>query len=62
MQKLPPEEYEELIKKAFREASKEWLDKQFTIFGRWTFKGIVSLLIAFVGWFILHSGFVRLIK
>jgi len=62
MERIPPEEYEEIIKRAFREATKEWLDRQFALFGRWTMRGIISILVAFLGWFILTSGFVRLLK
>jgi hypothetical protein len=34
----------ELFKQAIKEASKEWLDEQFSSFGKWTAIGIGSVL------------------
>lgn len=44
MSDLDKEEQKELIKAAFREAAMEWLDQQFSTFGKWTLAGIASAL------------------
>jgi hypothetical protein len=33
-------------KQAIKEALEEWLDKQFTSFGKWSLKGIVAVALA----------------
>lgn len=33
-------------KQAIKEALEEWLDKQFTAFGKWSLKGIVAIALA----------------
>lgn len=42
----------ELEKEVVKEAIEEWLDKQFTRFGKWSFTGICCALLAwiFYGW------------
>lgn len=40
---MTPEEQKELQKQAFKEAISEWLDKQFSAFGKWTLRGISSI-------------------
>ena len=43
-------------KEAIKEAITEWLDAQFSKFGKWTMSGIVSALIAFLAWSYLTSN------
>lgn len=54
MDKFTPEEQKEIVKDAMKEALKEWLDKQFAAFGRWTFYGILSAGLALFAWVYLH--------
>lgn len=44
---------EELMKKAAKEAIKEFLDEKFAAFGRWSFYSIGALIIVAVLYFIL---------
>jgi len=39
---MSPEQQKEAIK----EALEEWLDKQFTAFGKWSLKGLVAFALA----------------
>lgn len=39
---MTPEEQKEAVK----EALQEWLDKQFTLFGRWSLRSIGAVLLA----------------
>lgn len=43
---MTPEEQKELQKEAIKEAISEWLDKQFSVVGRWTLKGMAAMGIA----------------
>lgn len=43
---MTPEEQKELHKEAIKEAISEWLDKQFSVVGRWTLKGIAAMGLA----------------
>lgn len=40
------------IKTMFKEAIDEWMDKQFSKFGRWSVYGIVASAIGVLGYFI----------
>ena len=44
---MTPEEQKELHKEAIKEAINEWLDKQYILFGKWTIRGIASILLTF---------------
>ena len=47
---------EDDVKKALiKEALQEWLDKQFTMVGKWTVKGLISMAIAGVVYLWLSS-------
>lgn len=52
---LPPDEQKKLIKEAFKESMKEWLDAKFTEFGKWSFKTLAVLALAALVTFILWS-------
>jgi hypothetical protein len=43
----------DIMKEAVREVISEWLDRQFSQFGRWTFYGLISVIIAAVAWWLL---------
>lgn len=45
---------EEEWKRIVKQAIKEWLDEQFASFGRWTFYGLVSALLAGIIVFIVN--------
>ena len=50
----------ELLKQAYKEATKEWLDEQFAKFGRWSFFGVLcSGLTALVYFILWMNGFQR---
>ncbi len=49
-----PEIDKEIQKEAVKEALQEWLDKQFALFGKWTFGGLFS--VAFAGAVYLWLG------
>lgn len=58
---MTEDERKEVYKQAMKEAFSEWLDKQFSTFGRWSLGGLAALLfvhvvelIAKAGW--LHIG------
>ncbi len=51
--KTSHEEDVEVLKEAYREAMKEWLDEQFVKFGRWSFFAILSAGLAALVYFIL---------
>lgn len=50
---IPPNLEVEALKEAYREAMKEWLDEQFTKFGRWSFFALLSAGFAALVYFIL---------
>jgi len=54
---MSPEEQ----KQAIKEALEEWLDKQFTAFGKWSLKGIVALGLAGLVylWAITHGWSIK---
>ena len=55
---LPDADYEDEKKKIIKEAIDEWLDTQFAAFGRWTFYGILSALLAACAYFaFVYHGF-----
>lgn len=39
---MTPEEQKELYKQAIKEAAEEWLKEQYSTFGRWTMRGLLS--------------------
>lgn len=45
-----------LLKEAFKEAAKEWLDDQFALFGKWSLAAVGSVALAALGYFILWAG------
>lgn len=45
----------DVLKEAYKEAMKEWLDEQFTRFGRFTFYGLLSAGLAAMIYLILIS-------
>jgi hypothetical protein len=46
---MSPEELKALHKEAFKEGLTEWLDKQFSTFGKWSMRGLASAgLVMFV--------------
>lgn len=47
------EERRREMKKATKEAIKEWLDQQFALFGKWSLAAIASLALAGLVYFIL---------
>ena len=48
---------EELMKKAAKEAIREFLDEKFTVFGRWSFYSLLALgLVAMVYFILLSQG------
>lgn len=48
------EERKRLMKEAFKETVREWMDEQFSIFGKWTLRGLAALgfgaLVYLIGW------------
>lgn len=44
---------EDEMKKAMKQAIKEWLDEQFAKFGRWSFYGLAAMGLAALVYFIL---------
>ncbi len=46
----------EVLKEAYKEAMKEWLDDQFAKFGRWSFFGILSASLTALIYFILTAN------
>lgn len=47
---------EEEMKKAMKQAIKEWLDEQFSSFGRWSFYGLAALALAALVYFVLSMN------
>jgi len=47
---------QEDLKRAIKEAIKEWLDERFVQFGKWSLTGLVSVLIAALLYFILWAN------
>lgn len=45
--------FKNVIKDAFKEAAKEWLEIQFATFGRWSFYGAASAALVGILYFIL---------
>jgi hypothetical protein len=58
---MSPEEQKEIQTQAIKEALEEWLDKQFTSFGKWSLKGIVALALAGLVyfWAITHGWSIK---
>lgn len=46
---------EEERKQIIKDALKEWLDEQFTKFGKWSFYSIMSLALVTIAYVALHS-------
>lgn len=44
------------MKKAFKDALKEWLDEKFTEFGKWSLGGIAAMALAGLVYFILKMN------
>lgn len=44
------------MKKIVKEAIKEWLDEQFSDFGKWTFKSLMAAALGALVYFILCSN------
>lgn len=53
---LTPDEQKELMKAAWREAHKEWLDEQMAKFGRWSMQAILGSALIALLYFILKMG------
>ncbi len=51
------EDEKAVFKQAVKEAITEWLDIQFVKFGKWTFRGILSSVLGYFGWFYFHHMF-----
>jgi hypothetical protein len=47
---------EEMIKRAMKEAIKEWLDDQFKIVGKWTVRGFLAAALSGLVYFLVHFG------
>ena len=45
-----------LIKEAFKEGVKEWLDEKYQLVGKWTIRGFLALLLAALVMLILWSN------
>ena len=57
---MPHVDSEEERKKIVKEAIDEWLNHQFAAFGRWTFYGILSAVVAAVAYFaFMNHGFAK---
>lgn len=41
-----------LIKEAVKETLREWLDQKYTTFGKWSFHGVLAMLLAAIAYFI----------
>ena len=41
---------------ALDSAIEKWLDKQFTTFGKWSFRGILAVIIGGALWLYFHTG------
>lgn len=41
------------VKVALKEALKEWLDEKFTVFGKWSFRGLASASLFALVYFVL---------
>jgi hypothetical protein len=55
---MPPIDNDDEKKKIIKEAIDEWLDTQFASFGRWTFYGILSAVLAAFAYFaFVYHGF-----
>jgi hypothetical protein len=46
-------EQKALIKAAFKEASREWLDEKFAEFGKWSLRALAAAGLVALIWFIL---------
>ena len=54
---MPPEiDDKDFQKKIVKEAIQEWLDKQFALFGKWTFTGICSAGLALLAYYMLTTS------
>lgn len=44
-------------KEAVKEALKEWLDEKYTVFGKWSFHGLLAMMLAGIVYlFMLSNG------
>lgn len=49
-----------LIKEAVKETLREWLDEKYVVFGKWSFRGILAMLLAAIAYFIsTQNGWYR---
>lgn len=57
---MSDEERRKLIKEAFKEAQKEWLDERFAEFGKWSVGAIAAASTVALGYFLLWAnGWIR---
>jgi hypothetical protein len=54
--RVPPRLEAEVLKEAYKEAMKEWLDEQFAKFGKWSFFSLLSAGLAALIYFILVAN------
>ena len=45
----------DILKQAFKEGMREWLDEKFSEFGKWSMRGIAAMALVAMTWFILVS-------
>jgi hypothetical protein len=57
MDQLPKEEQKELIRQVLKETLKDFVDEQWAMFGKWSFRGLLALVFAFLVyvWGISHG-------
>jgi hypothetical protein len=57
---MPTIDDDEEKKKIIKEAIDEWLNKQFSVFGRWTFYGILSSGLGALAYIAFtHNGWIK---
>ena len=55
MENMSKEEYKALVK----EAIGEWLDTKYTEFGKWTFQGILAMLLGAITFYLASHGYIK---
>ena len=54
---MTPEEQKQLVKEAFKEASKEWLQEIYQSFGKWSLRALgAALLVALLFFLLTMNG------
>lgn len=53
---LTPEQEKVLLRKVFDDAIRDWLDKKFADFGRWSLKGIMAAAFSGLVYWYVHTG------